>query len=252
MTLNVDTTKTETFKQELETMESAYSFAKSMYQSNVLQAAANLMDEEDGMSVLYQLADRYEQAGIFQDGPWADPSKLQPYLVKGSLQAGGITSITEMLSELRMVAIAKGRYKRDGVSEEQAQSFLHEVMALNVDILFPEETEAARLEDKGKDKDRMERLFQFLADKLSLASISGELVKEINGLIAQRPIMVNRTVKMITHAEQLLEKDIGKSDRQAIESYLDAIKGKTKKSRNCDVIKYRNKLKKMKAEEIKE
>ncbi len=252
VTLNVDTTKTETFKQELETMESAYSFAKSMYQSNVLQAAANLMDEEDGMSVLYQLADRYEQAGIFQDGPWADPSKLQPYLVKGSLQAGGMTSITEMLSELRMVAIAKGRYKRDGVSEEQAQSFLHEVMALNVDILFPEETEAARLEDKGKDKDRMERLFQFLADKLSLASISGELVKEINGLIAQRPIMVNRTVKMITHAEQLLEKDIGKSDRQAIESYLDAIKGKTKKSRNCDVIKYRNKLKKMKAEEIKE
>lgn len=157
----MDTSKIEAFKQELETMESTYSFAKSMYQSNVLQAAAKLMDDEEGLSALYQLAERYEQAGIFQDSPWEDPSKLQPFLVKGSLQAGGLTTISEMLSELRMVAIAKGVYKREGVSEEQAQSFLHEVMALNIDILFPEETEAARIEGKGKEKDRMERLFQF-------------------------------------------------------------------------------------------
>ncbi|KHE69359.1 hypothetical protein [Halobacillus sp. BBL2006] len=251
MTLNVETTKAETFKQELETMETAYSFAKPMYHSNLLQAAANLMDEEGGLSVLYKMAERYDQAGIFQDSPWEDPSKLQPYLVKGSLQAGGMTSISEMLSELRMIAIAKGEYEREGVSKEQAQSFLHEVMALNIDILFPEETEAARIEGKGKDKDRMERLFQFLSEKLSLAAISGELVKEMRELIAQRPIMVNRIVKMAEHAEKLLDKDIDEADRKAIQSYLHAINRKTKKSQNCDVKKYRTKVKELKEEDLK-
>ncbi|MGP4070532.1 hypothetical protein [Halobacillus sp. B29] len=251
MAVKMDTSKIEAFKQELETMESTYSFAKSMYQSNVLQAAAKLMDDEEGLSALYQLAERYEQAGIFQDSPWEDPSKLQPFLVKGSLQAGGLTTISEMLSELRMVAIAKGVYKREGVSEEQAQSFLHEVMALNIDILFPEETEAARIEGKGKEKDRMERLFQFLEEKLSLASISGELVKEISGLIAQRPIMVNRIVKMVDHAEKLMGKEIEESDRKAIQTYVDAIRGRTKKSRNCDTKKYRNKIKNLKEDALR-
>ncbi|ARI77897.1 hypothetical protein [Halobacillus mangrovi] len=251
MTLKVETTKAELFKQELEALESAFSFAKSMYHSSVLQAAANLMDEEEGFSVLYKMSERYDQAGIFQDSPWENPAKLQPNLVKGSLQAGGMTSILEMLSELRMVAIAEGEYQREGVTKEQAQTFLHEVMALNIDILFPEETEAARIEGKGKDKDRMERLFQFLSEKLSLASISGELVKEIRDLIAQRPIMVNRIVKMVKHAEQLLDKDIDEGDRKAIQSYLNALNGKTKKSQNSNVREYRKKVKELKEEELK-
>jgi hypothetical protein len=80
--------------------------------------------------------------------------------------AEDITSVVEVLSELRMVSIAKGKHKSEQVSAEKARDFLHEVMAINLDILFPEETEAARIEGKGKQKDRAERLFHFLAEQL--------------------------------------------------------------------------------------
>ncbi|MFC7322576.1 hypothetical protein [Halobacillus campisalis] len=251
MSVKVEMNKEEAFDEALDQLEGAYSFAKSMYQSEVLQTAAKLMGEPDGFSILYEKAERFEQAGLFQDGPWEDPSKLQANLVKGSLRSGGMTTISELLSEVRMVAIAEGKYDREGVSKEQAHSFLNEVMALNVDILFPEETEAARIEGKGKDKDRMENLFQFLSDKLSLASISSQLVKEIDELVAQRPIMVKRTVKMVKHAEQLLETEIDAVDREAIQKYLDAINGRTALCDRCDVKEYRDQLKHLDEAELK-
>ncbi|WP_208585545.1 hypothetical protein [Gracilibacillus suaedae] len=253
MSTEVETNQTETFKQALQVMEDAVPYAKKMYQSDVLQAAARLMDEEDGMETLYQHADRFDKAGVFEGGPWAEPSNLEPRLVSGSLMDSGMTSIVEILSELRMVAIAKEKYKHEKVSKDDAKHFLNEVMALNVDILFPEETEAARIEGKQKEKNRAERLFQFLADKLSLASISGKILEEIDDLIAQRPIMVNRIVSMIKDAKKLLKQTIEEKEKRAIKRYVNALSGPTKKSKKyqepCD---YRKQLKEMSDQELEE
>ncbi|PYZ91814.1 hypothetical protein CR194_18845 [Salipaludibacillus keqinensis] len=234
-------------------MEEAFPYAKKMYQPDVLQASAKLMEEPEGMKFLYQYAGRFDAAGVFEGGPWAEPAKLEPRLVSGSLMATGMTAIVEILSELRMVSIAKGDHENETVSKEMAKEFLDSVMALNVDILFPEETEAARIEGKEKEKNRAEKLFQFLADELSLTSISGTLIEEIDELVAQRPIMVNRIASMIQDAQQLLENPIDAQDKKAIKRYVQAISGPSKlcKEANepCD---YRKRLKEATEKELKE
>ncbi|WP_233254430.1 hypothetical protein [Salipaludibacillus keqinensis] len=249
----IDATKTEAFKQAFITMEEAFPYAKKMYQPDVLQASAKLMEEPEGMKFLYQYAGRFDAAGVFEGGPWAEPAKLEPRLVSGSLMATGMTAIVEILSELRMVSIAKGDHENETVSKEMAKEFLDSVMALNVDILFPEETEAARIEGKEKEKNRAEKLFQFLADELSLTSISGTLIEEIDELVAQRPIMVNRIASMIQDAQQLLENPIDAQDKKAIKRYVQAISGPSKlcKEANepCD---YRKRLKEATEKELKE
>ncbi|MTI79520.1 MAG: hypothetical protein FH758_01355 [Firmicutes bacterium] len=253
MALEVDTSKKAAFEQALEALETAFSYAKNMYQTDVYQTAARIMNEKDGMKFLYKYASRFDEAGIFEGRPWAEPSKLQPRLVKGSLMAGGMTSIVEVLSELRMVAIAKGNHTHEKVSKKDANEFLNKVMALNIDILFPEETEAARIEGKRKEKDRAEHLFQLLADELSLASISGTLIKEIDELVAQRPIMVDRIITMIKNAKQLLNVDINTKEQKAIKQYLDAITGPSRISKELtDLSDYRNKLKELDEKVLKE
>ncbi|WP_416147966.1 hypothetical protein ACM26V_17170 [Salipaludibacillus sp. HK11] len=254
MSLEIDTTTTEAFTQTLTTMEEAFPYAKSMYQSDVLQAAAKVMEEEEGMRFLYQYADRFDSAGVFEGGPWAEPSKLEPRLVSGSLMATGMTAIVEILSELRMVSLAKGNHENENVPKEKAKEFLDSVMALNIDILFPEETEAARIEGKSKEKNRAEALFKFLADELSLSSISSTLIDEIDGLVAQRPIMVNRITTMINDAKQLLDNNnLNAQDKKAIKRYYQAISGPAKLCKDvgepCD---YRKRLKIASEKEIKE
>ncbi|WP_280771155.1 hypothetical protein [Salipaludibacillus daqingensis] len=253
MTLDVNTSNTEAFKKAFHTMEEAFPYAKKMYQSDALQAAAKVMEDVDGMKFLYQYADRFDAAGLFEGGPWAEPSKLEPRLVSGSLMASGMTSIVEILSELRMVSIAKGNHEHETVTKEKAKDFLDSVMALNIDILFPEETEAARIEGKGKEKNRAEKLFHFLAEELSLTSIATTLIKEIDGLVAQRPIMVKRTVSMIKDAEQLLNNPINAQDKKAIKKYVQALSGSAKLCKEvkepCD---YRKRLKDATDKELKE
>ncbi|WLR51173.1 hypothetical protein LC040_18735 [Bacillus tianshenii] len=252
MPLEKEVSKTETFEKAFETMESAFSYAKNMYQSDVLQAASRVMDEKDGMKFLYKFADRLDAAGVFEGGPWNEPAKLQPRLVKGSLQAGGMTPIVEVLSELRMVSLAKGNHTSEKISKEQAKKFLNEVMALNVDTLFPEETEAERIEGNVKEKERAVRLFRFLAEELSLVSIAGTLIKEIDDLVAQRPIMVNRIVKMIKHAGHLLDCDLKEKDRKAIKFYVNAVNGPTERCKRLSYNDYRKELKKMDEKELRE
>src|SRR5699024_5874640 len=104
------------FVQALNTLAEAQPFAKQLYQNHFFQEAGRQMDTLDGMEMLYSYADRFDEAGVFEGGPWQDPSKLQPNLVNGSLRVDGVESIVAALSELRMVAIAQGRVEHEKVS----------------------------------------------------------------------------------------------------------------------------------------
>ncbi|MFP3361325.1 hypothetical protein R0K17_28870, partial [Planococcus sp. SIMBA_143] len=80
--------------------------------------------DQNKLESLYQHAGDYDKAGIFEGGPWEEPRKLQPPLVGGSFKIDGNYSIFEVLSELRMLAIAKEDYTHPDVSSEQARTFL--------------------------------------------------------------------------------------------------------------------------------
>jgi len=233
--------KTKKFIRTLNNLNKAFPYAKTLYQNDVLISASKLMDSVVGMKTLYQYADSFDKAGVFQDSPWEHPAKLQPPLVTGSIKAKGTQSLIEILSELRMLSIAKEKHRHQNVSAEMAKSFLYEVMALNLDFLFPEDTEAARLE-RSKEIKRAENLFKFLAEELTLSAITGTLIKEINNLSVQRTIMVDRILSMIKKAQQTLTApDINNNDRKTINRYAAAISGPTRLSQTyTELHEYRN------------
>ena len=130
----------------LDRLDQAKPFAKSLYQTDIFQLAIELASSADGLSVLYEYANRFDEAGVFLGGLWEDPTKMEPQLVGGSLRMKDINSIVELLSEMRMLAIAKGDYIHEDMSIEKAGAFLNEVLALNLDLLYPVESVEDRME----------------------------------------------------------------------------------------------------------
>ncbi|MBN8209561.1 hypothetical protein JI666_12455 [Bacillus sp. NTK071] len=206
----------------------------------LLSDAAVLIDQNK-LEDLYQLAAEYDQAGIFEGGPWENPRKLQAPLVGGSFKVEGNYSILEVLSELRVLAIAKSDYQHSNLTADEARTFLNKIMALNLDMIFPPETEEARINQSQQQK-RGIHLFQFLANQLSLGALSSTFVNEIDRLTAQRPIMVKRINEMIGFAENLLSSDdLDPQGRENIQRYLDSVTAPTELSRNYpDFTQYKN------------
>ncbi|MRX74055.1 hypothetical protein GJU40_18185 [Bacillus lacus] len=214
-------TYSQKFQEKLESLRNAKPFAKSMYQTDVFQAAIELARQPEGLSAIYEQAGTFDESGVFHGGPWEDPSKMQPPLVGGSLRLKGVNSIVELLSEMRMLSIAKGDYQHPKITADEARSFLNEVLALNLDLLFPPETEQARI-DSGEHIDRAQNLFEYLGAELSLNAIAGKIVSEINRLAVQRPIMTEKIEKMIGMAQKMLESDIDTEAKDALKNYSDA------------------------------
>ncbi len=206
----------------------------------LLSDAAVLIDQNK-LEDLYQLAAEYDQAGIFEGGPWENPRKLQGPLVGGSFKVEGNYSILEVLSELRVLAIAKGDYQHSNLTADEARTFLNKIMALNLDMIFPPETEEARINQTQEQK-RGIFLFQYLAEQLSLGALSSTLVNEIDRLTAQRPIMVKRIKEMIGFAENLLTSDdLDPQGRENIQLYLDSVSAPTELSKAYpDFAQFRN------------
>ncbi|MCA1010355.1 hypothetical protein [Halobacillus halophilus] len=240
----------ERFSQALAALEEAPPFAKSRYQTDVYQEANRLIETENGLEHLYGYADRFEQTGVFQDGPWEEANKLQPPLVAGSLKAKGLPMIIEILSELRMLAVAKERYVNPAVTPQMAEEFLNEVMVLNLNLLFPDASESARIE-KHENDEKASELFQFLANHLSSDALIQTLIDEIKRLTAQRPIMIKRTVSMIRMAKEMLEKEHAENDQSELIRFIAAIEGPSEISnRYKDVHAYRAQLKGLSRSEL--
>ncbi|MYL30127.1 hypothetical protein GLW03_09880 [Halobacillus halophilus] len=233
----------ERFIYALEQLDQAPSFVKPKYQTDVYQEANRLIDADDGFENLYQHAARFEEAGVFQDGPWEAAEKLQPPLVAGSLKAKGLPMIIEVLSELRMLAIAEGKASNPGVTRTMAEEFLNEVMVLNLNLLFPDASESARME-KHENDEKAEKLFTFLSTHLSSTALIQTLIDEIKRLTAQRPIMIKRVVSMIKMAKEMVNQDTEKNDMSELVQFISAIEGPSPLSDQYkDVHAYRSQLK---------
>ncbi|MBN8235844.1 hypothetical protein JF544_11325 [Halobacillus kuroshimensis] len=233
----------ERFIYALDQLAQAPSFVKSKYQTDVYQEANRLIDADDGFENLYQHAARFEEAGVFQDGPWESAEKLQPPLVAGSLKAKGLPMIIEVLSELRMLAIAEGKASNTNVTRTMAEEFLNEVMVLNLNLLFPDASESARIE-KHENDEKAEKLFTFLSTHLSSTALIQTLIHEIKRLTAQRPILIKRIVSMIRMAKEMVSQDTEKNDTTELKQFISAIEGPSPLSGQFkDVHAYRSQLK---------
>jgi len=163
----------------------------------VLERSRLLMTLPGGFDALYRRVRSLESAGIFGSSDWARPALLQPALAKHSLRAAGaVTTIVEALSELRMLAVTRGDYFHPGISAEQARHFLTQVMALNLDLLSGQLTEADRERPKQLGTIVLE-LYRYLVSHLGYESLLDSLVAEVWRLLDQGPVQVDSICEMI-------------------------------------------------------
>lgn len=216
------------FDAMLDKLAGAQPLARSVHQTDVFQLAEALMDSESGLRELASRAHRFDEVGVFEGGPWADPGRLQPPLVRGSLDVAGVFPVVETLSELRVLAIARGESTSSTMSAEEARQFLNDVMALNLELVFPRGTEEDRIA-AGPHYASNLRLFALIAEQIGLEALRREVVEEVDQICAQRPIMTSRIRRMIEMADRIPPETGDGYD--ALETYARALAGPTPMTR---------------------
>ena len=232
----------ESLVKALEKLNEAKPFAKNLHQDDVFQVASLLMESDAGIQCLYEQAHLFDSYGVFYGGPWQNPEKLRPELVRGSLDIQGVYPTLEILSELRMLAIAQGTVTNPKVTPEEAAIFLNKVFALNLDFFYPGDTEQSRIE-RCPNQATCERLFRFLVQKLSIENLRGDVISEIEQICVQRPIMTQKVRSMVELADKI---PASKGDAEAedrLKQYVIAVKGISPLSKDSNSLsEYRQRL----------
>ncbi len=176
----------------------ARAFTKPAKLPRVLDTARRVLLQEGGAAELEARAKALEEAGIFLGSDWETPQYLLPSLTTHALKSADPNMVViESLSELRLVAVAKGDYLHPLISAEQAHHYLTQVLALNLWLLFSAPSEAER-ETQGRLAQIPRNLFRHLADRIGYEHIIDKLIEEIWRILQQRPIQVDSVKQMIT------------------------------------------------------
>lgn len=213
-------------------LERTSGFAKGSAQGPVMDIGLRLLSEPEGAEFLYDHIERVEAAGLFAGTDWDHPETLQPRLASGTLEHGERASAAlEMLSELRLLAVASGEFFHPKVTSENAQHFLAQVLALQLDRLFGASTEADRV--SGSRAMAMRNLFGLIADRIGYGHILDNLIGEIERILGQRPIMVDDVKVMITRVAATLEDPAlpASTPTRGVERLVSALYGPTANSR---------------------
>lgn len=197
--------------------------------SEVLESARVLMAAPGGLDALYARVSALESAGIFAGSDWAQPAILQPALAVRTLRQGEPAfTLIEALSEIRLLAVASGDYFHPGISAEQARNFLTQVMALNLDLLSEQMSEADRERPQGLGS-IVHRLYQYMLGRLGYESILESLVDEVWRLLAQRPVQADSIKEMISQiAKCLFDPGIETAGMDSAARLVSAVFGPTK------------------------
>ena len=179
---------------------------------------------EEGMAYLFQKVMELESAGVFADSAWAEPNRLQPLFVKGTLKGGHPTSSLELLSELRMLTYAKGEAQSEAVTADEAAAFLEEVVAHNLEFVFNTPTEETRATMSEHELAKATRLFRFLMAEMPLEGIKEKLVEEIHLLLEQRPVVTRHAHDLIHLVSEKMTLDLSQEADQQLRKYIDALK----------------------------
>lgn len=209
------------FELALKVLDEAKPLAKGLYQTDVYQLVVDLAATKEGLSVIYKHAHLFDQAGMFLSGEWEDLTKLDPQFVGTSLRVRSIYSIIELLSEMRILAIAKGTCKNASFSAEDATAFLNEVLALNLDLLTPPEA------NDGTEPEahliRAYNLLTYLGQELSFKSVAEKMIQEIERLTVQRPIVNRRIIELIETSKRLNQSDMDEKTAENLVKFEQAI-----------------------------
>lgn len=241
--------KGDSFQQALDALNEAAPFAKPHYQPEFFRVATELLASEEGLARLRREAQHFETAGVFHATPWAAAGKLLPSLVGAGLRAEGAYGTTEILSELRILAIAAGECTNELMDAESATEFLRAVMGLNLDLLYgQDDTEEARVNSVGVTRAR--RILAMVAAESSQEGLLAHVVEEIEQRAAQRPIFVEGLLALIAHAERIPKGSLEADVSSRLDAYVQASSVPTKLARESQSLSaYRDRIRAASAEE---
>lgn len=199
---------TEQFDAALERLAQARLSEPLAAKDEVLESARAVMALSGGLDALYARVPAIESAGVFANSDWEQPVILQPALAMRSLRQGDASlTVIEALNEIRLLAVAKGDVFHPGISAEQAQRFLNQVMAFNLDLLSATLSEADRERPQAL-SEIVHSLYRYLLDSLGYENILESLVGEVSRLLTQRPVQTESIKQMISQiAECLFDPD---------------------------------------------
>ncbi|GGY74078.1 hypothetical protein [Marinobacter zhanjiangensis] len=164
----------------------------------LLDSVRQVLMVEGGCAAVEARAEAIEKCGVFAGSDWAYPQILVPSLTTYSLRSPQMeTVVIEALSELRLLAVAKGVYQHPQLSAEQAHHYLAQVLAVNLELLFGVPTEAER-EQQGSLATISRGVIRHLAERIGYEHVIDQLIDEIWRVLNQRPIQVAGVQQMIT------------------------------------------------------
>lgn len=218
--------------------------------SRVLDTARRVLLQEGGCAALEVRAQALEESGVFNGSDWATPQSLVPSLTTQALKSRyAETVVIEALSELRLLAVARGDYVHPLISAEQAHHYLTQVLAINLGLLFTTPSEAER-ETQGRLAQIPRALFRHLAERIGYEHVVDQLIDEIWRILKQRPIQVDPIHQMITQialCQSNPEIDLGPSG-QGADRLISSLFGPTQACREDPGVEvYRERLEHMDA-----
>lgn len=236
------------FDEAVSLLDKAPAVSKVAKLPRVMDTARRILMVEGGCAALEARAANFEAAGVFVGSDWETPQYLVPALTPFSLKSADATVVViEALSELRLLAVAKGIYAHPQLSPEHAHHYLTQVMAINLGLLFNAPSEAER-ETQGRLATIPRQLFQHLAERLGHEHVIDQLIDEIWRILKQRPIQVDSIKQMITQialCQANPEIDLGASG-QGADRLVSSLYGPTQACREDPGIEvYRARLERM-------
>ncbi|MDZ7670504.1 MAG: hypothetical protein U5Q16_14200 [Gammaproteobacteria bacterium] len=206
----------QSFERTIDHLLRATSADKVRYRDKMLDICQRLLATPGGRAYLYEHVGLLDQAGLFEGSDWEDPSVLSPGLVGDTLSsADPPTAVLEMVSEIRLLAVANGDLYHRGMIPDQARHFLTQVLALNLNRFLTIGGEAERARDDAL-ADLVDEQFAYLKDNVGLGDILGKLIEEIWRIMDQRPIQVDQVKIMISQIAVAMQGAAGDASEGAL------------------------------------
>ncbi|MCX2743248.1 hypothetical protein OO013_05190 [Mangrovivirga sp. M17] len=221
--------------------------------ANKLMAQIDMMiDTEQGIEYVYDMIDDLTKEGLFLDSPWSDPSKLVATLVNGTLKSGHPNSTIEILSELRLLAIAKGKINNATVNRDEAENYIQEVIVSNLEFVFNEPLEETRLTMSDHELLKVHSFFKFVSDRIHLDGVKMKLAEELTLICEQRPVVTEKQRKIIELIKEKIDLDPEKSEDAKLYKFQRSIYSPTNNSKGKSIDEYNEFLNDLSDEELKD
>lgn len=195
------------FEEQFKAFRQATALTKPEKASRIMGQIDLLIKNAAGLEFVYQNIAELTDAGIFEGSAWSDPGKLVAGLVNGTLKSGHPNSTIEILSELRMLSIAKGQTHLNHFEAEDAENYIQEVIVANLEFVFNEPLEETRLVMSEHELKKVHTLFSFISEKIALDNVKEKLVEELTLICEQRPVVTEKQRKIIALIKEKIDLD---------------------------------------------